>query len=35
MFDSEADSQAYLIFQPAYRYFKKVTNNKLYFIMEI
>ena len=26
MFDSEAGSQAYLIFQPAYRYFKVVTN---------
>ena len=26
MFDSEDGSQAYLIFQPVYRYFKKVTN---------
>ena len=26
MFDSEGGSQAYLIFQPVYRYFKKVTN---------
>ena len=26
MFDSEAGSQAYLIFQPLYRYFKTVTN---------
>ena len=26
MFDSEAGSQAYLIFQPVYRYFKTVTN---------
>ena len=26
MFDGEAGSQAYLIFQPVYRYFKTVTN---------
>ena len=26
MFDSEAGSQAYLIFQPLYRYFKIITN---------
>ena len=26
MFDSEAGSQAYLIFQPLYRYFKTITN---------
>ena len=26
MFDSEGGSQAYLIFQPVYRYFKTVTN---------
>ena len=26
MFDSEDGSQAYLIFQPVYRYFKTVTN---------
>ena len=26
MFDSEAGSQAYLILQPVYRYFKTVTN---------
>ena len=26
MFDSEGGSQAYLMFQPVYRYFKKVTN---------
>ena len=26
MFDSEAGSQSYLIFQPVYRYFKTVTN---------
>ena len=25
-FDSQADSQAYLIFQPVHRYFKTVTN---------
>ena len=34
MFDSEGGSQAYLIFQPVDRYFKKVTNTN-YFIMEI
>ena len=26
MFDSDGGSQAYLIFQPVYRYFKTVTN---------
>ena len=26
LFDSEGGYQAYLIFQPAYRYFKNVTN---------
>ena len=26
LFDSEGGSQAYLIFQPVYRYFKTVTN---------
>ena len=26
MFDSEAGSQAYLTFQPVYRYFKTVAN---------
>ena len=26
MFDSEAGSQSYLIFQPVYKYFKAVTN---------
>ena len=26
MFDSEAGSEAYLIFQPVYKYFKTVTN---------
>ena len=26
MFDSEGDSQANLIFQPVYRYFKTVTD---------
>ena len=28
MFNSEDGSQAYLIFQPLYRYFKMVTNTK-------
>ena len=26
MFDSEAGSEAYLMFQPVYKYFKTVTN---------